>query len=194
MSPSVVSRSRSREHTMKCQSALSACLLLLWTLTASVSGADDAAKGGDIKVKTISDGIELSCKDGQIKKTGTQDTPVKSLPLTYLDENTGEYGCVVDDQTTSRIYVKFRSCDNCIDLDEGTIAGLVTGNVVATIVIGVAVYIVVSQTRIGPSTSHKKSSDRQHLVSNEMPRGTNDHYQPLNTRTRQGDTYDTLHK
>lgn len=64
-------------------------------------------------MKTISDGIELSCKDGQIKKTGTQDTPVKSLPLTYLDENTGEYECVADDQTTSRIYVKFRC--KCLD-------------------------------------------------------------------------------
>ncbi|KAM8769547.1 T-cell surface glycoprotein CD3 gamma chain isoform 2-T3 [Acanthopagrus schlegelii] len=179
---------------MKCQSALSACLLLLCALTEFVSYAQ---ADGTINVQFISDGIKLSCKGGKFeKKPDDQNKNDNYLELTYNDENTGEYECESSskDRILSRIYVKFRTCDNCIELDGGTIAGLVTGNVVATIVIGVAVYLVVSQTRISPSTSHKKSSDRQHLVANEMPRGTNDHYQPLNTRTRQSDTYDMLHK
>ncbi|XP_036938105.1 T-cell surface glycoprotein CD3 gamma chain-like [Acanthopagrus latus] len=184
---------------MKCQSALSACLLLLCTLTEFVSYAQGAVDG-KINVQFIADGIKLSCKGGKFEKKRDNQKDIDNyLELTYNDENTGEYECRSSSdpdqiQILSKIYVKFRTCDNCIELDGGTIAGLVTGNVVATIVIGVAVYLVVSQTRISPSTSHKKSSDRQHLVANEMPRGTNDHYQPLNTRTRQGDTYDTLHK
>ncbi|XP_073344124.1 T-cell surface glycoprotein CD3 gamma chain-like [Pagrus major] len=176
---------------MKCQSILPACLLLLWTLTVFVSCQEDA----EIIVKTVSDGIVLQCKGKKMRSE--KDTAVESIPLGYKDDNTGEYTCVNDDNSDTdlpKIYVKFRSCDNCIELDEGSIIGLAIGNLVATIVIGVAVYLVVSQTRISPNTSHKKSSDRQHLVSNEMPRGTNDHYQPLNTRTVQGGQYDVLHK
>lgn len=72
------------------------------------------ANKGEIEVKTISDGITLSCKVGKIKKESETVKAVASLELTYLDENTGEYECVDDDNTTlSRIYVKFRC--KCLD-------------------------------------------------------------------------------
>ncbi|KAM6988644.1 T-cell surface glycoprotein CD3 gamma chain [Tautogolabrus adspersus] len=93
----------------------------------------------------------------------------------------------------TKIFVKFRTCDNCIELDTGSIVGIAVGDVVATIVIGVAVYLVASQSWIGPITSNKKGSDRQHLVPNEMnSRDPNDHYQPLKHRSGQKDTYDVL--
>nr|ADK27328.1 CD3 gamma/delta protein [Siniperca chuatsi] len=178
---------------MKCQVVLTACLLLLWTLTASVSCQKGSGLG--ITVKAVSDGIQVSCSEGYniASKTGND----KSLVLPYKDESTGEYTCVSADGTddTSEkppaIYVKFRTCDNCINLDPPSIAGIVVGNVVATTVIGVAVYLIASQNRSGPTISHKKSSDRQHLVPNEVSnRAPNDHYQPL--RHGQKDMYDVL--
>ncbi|KAI9541288.1 hypothetical protein NQZ68_031616 [Dissostichus eleginoides] len=108
--------------------------------------------------------------------------------LEYKDEHTGEYECDGEE-----IYVKFRTCDNCVEFDTSTITGLAIGDVLATIVIGVAVYIIASKTQIGPTTSVKKSSDRQHLVPNAARGGaSNDPYQAL--KPRQRDTYDELNR
>uniref|UniRef100_A0A3Q1GN47 CD3 gamma/delta subunit Ig-like domain-containing protein n=1 Tax=Acanthochromis polyacanthus TaxID=80966 RepID=A0A3Q1GN47_9TELE len=49
------------------------------------------------------------------------------------------------------------ACDNCIELDSGAIAGIAVGEVVATIVIGVAVYLVASKAGSGPAPTNKKS-------------------------------------
>ncbi|TKS81352.1 Transmembrane protein 25 [Collichthys lucidus] len=160
-----------------------------------------------IGVKTVSDGIVLSCGKNKIKSKDGELVDV--LKLEYKDENTGEYRCVrettTDDEENDgegqeeeeeeeeeelpKIFVKFRKCENCIDLDLTSILGIVVGNVVATIVIGVAVYLIASQNRTSPTTTHK-SSDRRPLVSNEGPsRAASDHYQPLKHRG-QRDTYD----
>ncbi|XP_040043087.2 T-cell surface glycoprotein CD3 delta chain [Gasterosteus aculeatus] len=150
------------------ESAFPACLLLLWALTAPVSGTTV------FEVTDELNEIKLSCFNG-------------TLPLEYRDNNTGEYQCG-DDGT--KIYVKFRTCDNCIELDEGAIAGMVVGNVVATLVIGVAVYLIASQTPIGAPSAGKKSSDRQRLAPNGVSSPTDDHYQPLQNRQR--DLYDRV--
>nr|AIC33824.1 T-cell surface glycoprotein CD3 gamma/delta [Lutjanus sanguineus] len=181
---------------MKCLTVLPACLLLLWTLTASVSCEGAGSQSKPMMVaKTISDAIVLSCgKDYKFTGKDVQDDG--SLKLEYKDEKTGEYTCVktVEDGDTTdelKVYVKFRSCDNCVQLDTSSIVGLAVGNVVATTVIGVAVYLIASQTRIGPVTSHK-SSDRQRLVQNEVSnRSANEHYQVLKHKG-QRDTYDVL--
>nr|CBJ56260.1 CD3 gamma/delta protein [Dicentrarchus labrax] len=177
---------------MKSQTILPACLLLLLTQTALGQGA--TAGDPKITVKTVSDGIELHCGDGN---TILNSDDVTVQKLEYGDDKTGEYRCVTkgEDTDLSKIYVKFRSCDNCIELDEESITGIVVGNVVATILIGVAVYLIASPTRITPNTTHKKSSDRQPLVQNKRsnrPSGPNDeHYQPL--ARGQKDLYDELH-
>uniref|UniRef100_UPI0037E9A24E T-cell surface glycoprotein CD3 epsilon chain-like n=1 Tax=Semicossyphus pulcher TaxID=241346 RepID=UPI0037E9A24E len=166
---------------MKCQILFPACLLLLWTL----AGAQENAK---IKVTSVSDGIKLSCDGGTMKSPSGFSVET----LQYKDENSGEYSCERNGEST-KIYVKFRTCDNCIQLDTGSIVGLVVGDVLATIVIGVAVYIVASQNRTGQKTSNKKSSDRQPLFPSERSnRAPNDDYQPLKPRGGQKDTYDVL--
>ncbi|XP_074536254.1 T-cell surface glycoprotein CD3 gamma chain [Halichoeres trimaculatus] len=178
---------------MKRPILLPACFLLLWTLTEGQDGSTTAKEtGSEIKVKTISDGIELSCGDGNIMSSSKKGSE-KSLKLTYKDEDSGEYTCLTGTAKTpgSQIFVKFRTCDNCVELDEASIAGLVVGNVVATVVIGVAVYLIASQSRVSPVTMEKKRSDRQHLIPNESSnRAPNDHYQPLKGVKK--DTYDVL--
>ncbi|XP_071328014.1 T-cell surface glycoprotein CD3 delta chain-like [Trachinotus anak] len=178
---------------MKYQLIFPGCLLLLWTLTAFVSCEGE----NKIVVKLHPDGIVLSCKDTkkEIRKSETQNGTVGLLM--YRDENSGEYVCAtpgVDiDTSDPRIYVKFRTCDNCIQLDTASTMGIVIGDVVATIAIGVAVYLIAAHAQTSPVTSYKKSSDRQHLVPNEVSsRPTNDHYQRLRHKGGQKDTYDVI--
>ncbi|CAJ1066130.1 T-cell surface glycoprotein CD3 gamma chain-like [Xyrichtys novacula] len=178
---------------MKQQRLFPACLLLLWSLTDPSS-----TESIQPKVTTVSGGIKLTCTDRKIMAIDNgiaQD----SLQLEYKDENSGEYTCVSKDNGEpegEKMFVKFRTCDNCIELDEGSVAGIVVGEVVATTVIGVAVYLIAcAQTRTGADKLDKKSSDRQHLIPPERnTRAPNDHYQPLKHKGGQKDTYDVLNK
>nr|QPF15772.1 Cd3gd protein [Melanocetus johnsonii] len=167
------------------RTGLSVCLLL-WMLTEA-----------QISVKSVSDGIVLSCRNKNVMKSSNGETVEK---LSYSDDNTGEYRCERSDGSDgsdgslggdgAKIYVKFRTCDNCIEFNLMTITGLVVGDLVATVVILVAVCLMASQSHTGPTTSHKKSSDWQLLVPNEVSsRASNDHYQEL---THKRDVYDVL--
>ncbi|XP_042342589.1 T-cell surface glycoprotein CD3 delta chain-like [Plectropomus leopardus] len=169
---------------MKCQLFFRAGLLLFWILTASVSCQE-------IKVSELPNGIKLMCGDKKIIKLESN-TDVTELD--YMDENTGVYTCTQSDDDEDikgpKIFVKFRTCETCIELDVASVTGIVVGDVVATIMIGVAVYLIASHARTGPFTSNKKSSDRQPLFPSEVNRAPNDMYQPLQHRKK--DTYDVL--
>ncbi|XP_030600917.1 T-cell surface glycoprotein CD3 gamma chain [Archocentrus centrarchus] len=184
---------------MKSHSALPTCLLLIWTFAVFVSCKDDPPQ---ILVSELAEGIKLICPTGY----WIDQQNITELQLSYSDSNTNEYECIkkptesTTDSTAAdvpeslKIFVKFRTCDNCIELDAASISGMIIGDVVATIVVGVGIYLIASHARTGPVTSTKKSksSDRQHLVSEG--RGTNDHYQPLRMRAGQRDVYDELQR
>ncbi|CAL8349737.1 unnamed protein product [Lota lota] len=77
-----------------------------------------------------------------------------------------------------QIYVRIRTCDNCIEMDIWSTIGLTVGDLMATTLIGLAVYLVASHGKTPALTSDSKSSDRQHLIpSNTRGRGTNAIYQ-----------------
>uniref|UniRef100_M3ZL33 CD3 delta subunit of T-cell receptor complex n=2 Tax=Xiphophorus maculatus TaxID=8083 RepID=M3ZL33_XIPMA len=159
--------------------------LLLLSLLAAISF--DQATGADnkIKVQETADGIKLSCGDNLVVegngKNGTEVT------LYYRDDESGEYAC----NEESKIYVKFRTCDNCIELDTSSIVGLAVGDIVATVVVGVAVYLIASQARTGQVKPTKKRSDKQNLIHNEAPNDPS--YQPLKYK-RGRDEYDVLNR
>ncbi|CAL8343201.1 unnamed protein product [Arctogadus glacialis] len=91
-----------------------------------------------------------------------------------------------------KIFIKIRTCDNCVEMDSWSIAGLAVGNLVSTALIGVAVYLVASHAQMPSRTADSQSSDRQQLIQgNSRPRVDNGIYQDLNTR-RSKDTYDVL--
>ncbi|MED6285337.1 hypothetical protein CHARACLAT_028260, partial [Characodon lateralis] len=96
------------------------------------------------------DGIKLSCPQNLFYGGNYMD--VKEVELPYHDSSTGEYSCGDDE----KIFVKFRTCDNCVELDTSSIVGLAVGDVVATIVVGVAVYLIASQARTGQVIPTKK--------------------------------------
>ncbi|KAM9318492.1 T-cell surface glycoprotein CD3 delta chain isoform 2-T2 [Pholidichthys leucotaenia] len=168
---------------MEYKLVLSNWLLLLLTLTAFVSSDDD------IEVIDESNGIKLKCTRGNVIPKRNNST--KELKLEYLDENTGEYYCGEEESQEvpkTKIFVKFRTCDNCVELDLASVVGMVIGDIVATIMVGVGVYLAASQTRTGLVVPNKKSksSDKQHLV----PQPTDSQYQPLRYRSEQ--PYDQL--
>uniref|UniRef100_A0A674P9M6 CD3 gamma/delta n=1 Tax=Takifugu rubripes TaxID=31033 RepID=A0A674P9M6_TAKRU len=131
-----------------------------------------------IVVKSQPNGILLSCKTPL--KIKTANGHADDLKLEYKDENSGEYECedTGNEGVSQKIYVKFRTCDNCVELELVSLTGILMGNLVATVLIGVAVYLTASHRRSDVSSSTRKSSDRQHLVPSESRnRPPNDHYQ-----------------
>ncbi|KAG9342096.1 hypothetical protein JZ751_017093 [Albula glossodonta] len=68
------------------------------------------------------------------------------------------------------------ACDNCIALEAGTVAGILVGEIVATALIGVAVYLIASQPQGKAYRQGNKASDRQNLIQNQHNDTT---YQPL---------------
>ncbi|XP_015224665.1 T-cell surface glycoprotein CD3 delta chain-like isoform X2 [Cyprinodon tularosa] len=86
--------------------------------------------------------------------------------------------------------VNMQACDNCVELDTPSIVGLAVGDVVATIVVGVAVYLIATQARTSQVKPAKKKSDREKLVRNEVQ--NDDNYQKLIHRGRS--EYDEINK
>lgn len=170
---------------MKCLAFFKVCVLLLWTWTGFVS----CAAGAEIKVTEVYDGIQLECPQGYSFSVETNNT--KNLP--YKDENTGEYTCTKsgDGGGSLSIYVKFRTCDNCIELDTTSIAGMAIGNLVATCVVGVAVYLSASVIRSGNNTYSYKRSDSETPAPRKRREVSNDPYQSLHFRSPK-DEYDKL--
>ncbi|XP_060928452.1 T-cell surface glycoprotein CD3 gamma chain-like [Limanda limanda] len=168
---------------MKFKSFVPVCLLLLWTLP-------DTAAVDHIAVSTTLEGIKLTCKGENVSFEKTYNV---SQLLPYQDEQTGEYHCIKrgSNDSVAKIFVKFRTCDTCIELDPVSIAGIAIGDAVATIVLGVAVYLVASQA--GPVSSNKKASDRQPPAETRSSRAPNDPYQRLRFKNgARKDEYDVI--
>ncbi|CDQ58861.1 unnamed protein product [Oncorhynchus mykiss] len=168
---------------------LLAHLLVIWTMTV----AEDSVSKLKIKVEeSSSDKIKLSCPDG----FHFQSTNETTRTLEYKDENTNEYVCEKDpvsEEDQVKIYVKFRTCDNCVELDTTAAVGMVVGDLVATVLIGVAVYSIASQPKATLITG-KKTSSKMGLINNEAsanedPTGN---YQPLNKKRMDRSEYSTL--
>ncbi|MBN3315460.1 CD3D protein, partial [Atractosteus spatula] len=106
-----------------------------------------------ITAKDEEDKTVFTCNKG----SWSNDPAHKTLELEYQNKRTGYYTCNFENNNIT-LYVKFRTCDNCIQADASTIAGIVVGDLVATLLIGVAVYCVSSQPK-GRSYSNNKASD-----------------------------------
>ncbi|KPP75343.1 hypothetical protein Z043_105415 [Scleropages formosus] len=60
---------------------------------------------------------------------------------------------------TQRLGPSSEACDNCVALESSTVAGIVSADIVATVLIGVAVYFIASQPR-GRSYSNSKGPEQ----------------------------------
>ncbi|XP_061074404.1 T-cell surface glycoprotein CD3 delta chain-like [Conger conger] len=129
-----------------------------------------------ISTKEAGDGVKITCTNSEIwHKDDAFYRNASELELQYSDDNSGEYSCVKG-EIKHNILVKFRTCDNCIALDTGTVVGIIVGEVVATLLIGWAVYLLASQPQGKVFNQANKASDRQNLIQNQQNDST---YQQL---------------
>ncbi|XP_064158631.1 T-cell surface glycoprotein CD3 delta chain-like isoform X2 [Anguilla rostrata] len=134
------------------------------------------AGNSQITTDDAGEGVKLTCKNAKKWIIGRKEILNQTeIVLEYKDDSSGEYTCQTDDDNV-KILVKFRTCDNCVDLDVGTVAGIVVGEVIATALIGVAVYLLASQPQGKVYRQANKASDRQNLIQNQQNDST---YQPL---------------
>ncbi|NXA30302.1 CD3D protein, partial [Ibidorhyncha struthersii] len=150
-----------------------------WALLASLAVASRGARGQKIIVKEASGKVFLQCvttsqsqvvwlKDGNTVGNTTQ----LDLGAIY-DDPRGVYTCKIEGgKGGASLQVHYRMCQNCIEVDAPTISGIVVADVVATILLAVAVYCITGQDKGRMS----RASDRQNLIANEQL------YQPLGER------------
>ncbi|XP_061137726.1 T-cell surface glycoprotein CD3 gamma chain-like [Syngnathus typhle] len=162
--------------------------LVVWTLTEFVWCGEESNLN---VVKSGPAEITITCGKNKVLSKGG----MSKMTLKYEDENSGEYVCVDqrDQSMGSKIYVKFRTCDNCVELDWESILGLAVGDLMATIVLGVGVYLVASQYHASVVSSQHRNSDRKHLIPSENQiRVPNADYQELNHTAGRRQVYDSL--
>ncbi|POI24034.1 hypothetical protein CIB84_012218 [Bambusicola thoracicus] len=152
-----------------------------WLLLASVAVAKLGVHGQNIIVKEVSGKVFLQCpkgKEGDNKKISWQKDGNDLGNMTQLDlgaiydDPRGTYTCLLDGTVHSTLQVHYRMCQNCIEVDAPTISGIVVADVVATVLLAIAVYCITGQDKGLMS----RASDRQNLIANDQL------YQPLGER------------
>ncbi|KAM3658587.1 T-cell surface glycoprotein CD3 gamma chain-like [Ammospiza maritima maritima] len=149
--------------------------LSAWGLLASLALASWGVRG-QIFVKEFSGKVFLECVRSQGENiTWWRDgSPVgheAQLDLSGVyDDPRGLYTCETGGRKSS-LQVHYRMCQNCIEVDAPTISGIVVADLVATLLLAVAVYCISGHDRGHTS----RASDKQNLISNEL-------YQPLGER------------
>ncbi|XP_073780288.1 uncharacterized protein isoform X2 [Danio rerio] len=142
------------------------CLLKLASVQASKS---------QISVKAG----KLHCEHGQFESGATE------RPL-----ETGEYTCKSADceekKCSEQITVRIRTSEDLLELDVPALISVLIGDLMATALIGWAVYSICSQPTNRRSYIGNKASDKVNLINNSG----GDTYQRLNMRS---DEYSTLH-
>ncbi|NXX52769.1 CD3D protein, partial [Scopus umbretta] len=149
-----------------------------WVLLASLALASWGVQGQKIIVKEASGKVFLQCvtdRQSQVlwRKDGNDLGNATQLDLGAIyDDPRGTYECKIQDGSSHRLQVHYRMCQNCIEVDAPTISGIVVADVVATVLLAVAVYCITGQDKGRMS----RASDRQNLIANEQL------YQPLGER------------
>ncbi|KAJ1189982.1 hypothetical protein NDU88_006723 [Pleurodeles waltl] len=132
--------------------------------------------GVNVTVRESLGELVLECKGATNAEwnTGGRNLEVNLGALTR--DPRGTYSCSEhgNPQSKDTLQVYVRMCENCIELDPGTISGIVVADVIITILIAVAVYCVSGSEKGRPSRG--KSSDKQVLIPNDQL------YQPLRDR------------
>uniref|UniRef100_A0A452QFZ4 T-cell surface glycoprotein CD3 gamma chain n=1 Tax=Ursus americanus TaxID=9643 RepID=A0A452QFZ4_URSAM len=133
--------------------------------------------------------VLLTCesqdKDVKWFKDGKQITSLhknkKKLNLgSSITDPQGIYQCQGSSNISKPLQVYYRMCQNCIDLNAGTVSGFVLAEVISVFFLAVGVYFIAGQDGVRQS----RASDKQTLLSNDQL------YQPL--RDRENDQYGHL--
>uniref|UniRef100_A0A8C6GUH2 T-cell surface glycoprotein CD3 gamma chain n=1 Tax=Mus spicilegus TaxID=10103 RepID=A0A8C6GUH2_MUSSI len=133
--------------------------------------------------------VLLTCglTDKTIKwlKDGSIISPLNATKITWnLGNNAkdprGTYQCQGAKETSNPLQVYYRMCENCIELNIGTISGFIFAEVISIFFLALGVYLIAGQDGVRQS----RASDKQTLLQNEQL------YQPL--KDREYDQYSHL--
>ncbi|KAG7322052.1 hypothetical protein KOW79_014910 [Hemibagrus wyckioides] len=139
------------------------CLLPCLLMQDLVSGAEPISVTKSLGV------FQFTCM-----KWSSLEENEKLLNLSYKDGDSGDYICEHDGKSIT-LTVRFRTCENCIQLDAPALSAVIVGNIVATFFVAFAVYSIAGESK-GKSFSGNKASDKVNLLTN----GETDTYQQLN--------------
>ncbi|XP_025321124.1 T-cell surface glycoprotein CD3 gamma chain [Canis lupus dingo] len=118
-------------------------------------------------------------EDGKERTLPKKDKKTLDLGSSMKDPQ-GIYQCQVAKNISKPLQVYYRMCQNCIELNAGTIIGFVFAEIISIFFLAVGVYFIAGQDGVRQS----RASDKQTLLSNDQL------YQPL--RDRENDQYGHL--
>ncbi|XP_060702873.1 T-cell surface glycoprotein CD3 delta chain-like isoform X3 [Hemiscyllium ocellatum] len=119
----------------------------------------------EIKVRILNTHIEINCSSKSIQRADNgkewKNITSPAWNVSKLEDSHSRYRCGED--TDSWVHVFIKNCLNCVKADTGTVLGLALGNLIATILIAVAVYCVSAPRKV----KLHRASDRQALVPSD---------------------------
>ncbi|KAM5316802.1 T-cell surface glycoprotein CD3 delta chain isoform 2-T2 [Glossophaga mutica] len=130
-------------------------------------------------VEELEDKVILNCDNGitwlrGMKGKSFSDNKILDLGKRILDPR-GLYECNETSETgfkISTVQVYYRMCQNCVELDSATLAGIIVTDVIATLLLALGVYCFA-----GHETGRlSRTADTQPLLRNDQL------YQPLRDR------------
>ncbi|GAB5577127.1 T-cell surface glycoprotein CD3 gamma chain [Prionailurus iriomotensis] len=137
-----------------------------------------------ISVEELEDKVLLSCNTSIIRMEGTMGTLFRNdtnldLGKRILDPR-GVYTCKRPYEQDKIPYtqVYYRMCQNCVELDSGPLAGIIIGDIIATLFLALGVYCFAGYEtgRLSEAAVVLQAADTQALLGNDQL------YQPLRDR------------
>ncbi|XP_076968876.1 T-cell surface glycoprotein CD3 gamma chain isoform X2 [Tamandua tetradactyla] len=110
-------------------------------------------------------------KDGKEIKTPNEAKTSWNLGSSMKDPQ-GIYQCKGSEDTSLKLQVYYRMCQNCIELNAATVSGFIFAEIISILFLAVGVYFIAGQDGVRQS----RASDKQTLLPNDQL------YQPLNDR------------
>ncbi|XP_072469179.1 T-cell surface glycoprotein CD3 delta chain [Notamacropus eugenii] len=166
--------------SMKQDLCLSGLILTIILFLDFVVQADDRDKSLSISVVETEDKIFLKCNSTEFSWNVFGESSEKEHPNNTradLGKKTqdprGIYQCTNEKNKDSpKLHVYFRMCQNCVELNTGSLIGVLIANVIATVILAIGIYCFV-----GHEEEYLPAAfDKQSLMQNDAL------YQPLKDR------------
>ncbi|KAL1287881.1 CD3G [Ovibos moschatus] len=143
---------------------------------------DDNREDGSVILICVTDEKKITwLKD--MEEIGSGDTNKLTWDLgSSTKDPRGMYECKGSSNESKSLQIYYRMCQNCIELNPGTVAGFIFTEIVSIFLLAVGVYFIAGQEGVRQS----RASDKQTLLNNDQL------YQPL--KEREDDQYSHLRK
>ncbi|XP_078415349.1 T-cell surface glycoprotein CD3 epsilon chain-like [Cetorhinus maximus] len=141
---------------------------------------------------------KISEKDGTTTKIPSQDDKAYNIS-DYSTSNDGLYQCAENGKTNPtkvKFYLRVKVCDGCLDLDTGTVIGIICGDLLVTFLVALSVYCFAKRKAAASKDYRHQQIGAQDLPlvrgSNTAPLQQHSEYAPI--KSGQRDLYDKLHR